>query len=89
MKLETGQSRTSLEMSLQQLSKSSRDAIEGSIWTWFQHLLPLSWNQLLTTLSDIDDPNLPEAFANANISVISMDDIAMGNEFPNGGEFTV
>ena len=79
----------SLEMSLRRSSKSSRDAIEGSIWTWFWHLLPLSWNQSLTTLLDIDDPNLPEAFANTNISVISMDDIAMGNKFPNGGEFTV
>ena len=79
----------SLEMSLRRSSKSSQDAIEGSIWTWFWHLLPLSWNQLLTTSLDIDDPNLPKAFANTNISVISMDDIVMGNEFPNGGEFTV
>ena len=45
-------------------------------------------NDVIGYSSDIDDPHLPEAFAMANISVISMDDVAMGNEFPNG-EFTV
>ena len=46
-------------------------------------------NDVIRYSSDIDDPHLPEAFAMANISVISMDDVAMGNKFPNEGEFTV
>ena len=46
-------------------------------------------NDVVGYSSDIDDPHLPEAFAMANISVISMDDVVMGNEFPNEGEFTV
>ena len=46
-------------------------------------------NDVVRYSSNIDDPHLPKAFAMANISVISMDDIAMGNEFLNEGEFTV
>ena len=46
-------------------------------------------NNVVRYSSDIDDPDLPEAFANANRSAISTEDVAMGNEFPNRGEFTV
>ena len=46
-------------------------------------------NNIVGYSSDIDDPHLPEAFVMANISVISTDDVTMGNKFPNKGEFTV
>ena len=46
-------------------------------------------NNVVGYSSNIDDPDLPEAFANTNRSAISTEDVVMGNEFPNEGEFTV